>query len=173
VKDVQGRIVRRCRVTLAHEFTPAIARALGKDAKPLLEALREGSIEKATMPIDGLAAAGAFTAHGGGVSIGKMVGVKAVASKSSEEDSGPTIQLEFDFPWDKDAWVFLGEHCSAMADVVLTKRQLALDLQDEQDPLSDAAAAFHRSAERMGAKVSIETPDGKTTVLADHRKNKN
>lgn len=131
VKDVQGRIVRRCRVTLAHEFTPAIARALSKDAVNLLAALREGSVEKATIPIDNLGAAGAFTAQGGGVQIGTMVGVKAVASKSSSEDEGPTIQLEFDFPWDEQAWVFLGRHCTAVADVVLTKRQLAMSYEGQ------------------------------------------
>jgi hypothetical protein len=65
VQDVQGRIVRRCRVTLAHEFTAAIARELGDDAVALRKGVRENVIEKAVLPIDGLAAAGAFTAAGG------------------------------------------------------------------------------------------------------------
>lgn len=127
VKDVQGRIVRRCRVTLSHEFTEAIAKALGPDAKAVRAALREGSVEKAVMPIDNIGAMGAFTASGGkGIEIGTMVGVKAVATAATKEDEGPTIQFEFDFPWDEKAWVFLGRHCSAIADVVLTKRQLAM-----------------------------------------------
>ena len=130
VKDVQGRIVRRCRVTLSHEFTDAIARALGSDAKHIRAALRDGSVEKAVMPLDTMGAMGAFTAGGKGIEIGTMVGVRATATAAKEEDSGPTIQLEFDFPWDEKAWVVLGRNCSAMADVVLTKRQLSLPMAE-------------------------------------------
>ena len=126
VQDVQGRIVRRCRVTLAHEFTPAIARELGEGAVSLRKAVRENEVEKAVLPSDGVGAAGACTASGGGVSIGRMVGVKATVTNAKNEDDGPTIALEFDFAWDEDAWVFLGRNCSAIAEVVLTKRQLAL-----------------------------------------------
>jgi hypothetical protein len=129
VQDVQGRIVRRCRVTLAHEFTIAIARELGENAVNLREGLRDSSIEKAVMPIDGIAALGAFTAQGGSIEIGRMVGVKATVTKSKEDEAGPTIQLEFDFAWDENAWLFLGRNCSAVADVVLTKRQLVLAME--------------------------------------------
>jgi hypothetical protein len=55
-----------------------------------------------------------------------MVGVKATVSKAKNDEDGPTILLEFDFAWDEDAWVWLGRNCSAVAEVVLTKRQLAL-----------------------------------------------
>jgi hypothetical protein len=125
VQDVQGREVRRCRVVLVHEFTADIARALGEAAVALRGHLRDNEIEKAVIPIDALAALGAFTAAGGGVEIGRLAGVKATLLKA-KDDEGPTVQLEFEFAWQEDAWLFLGRHTAAMASVVLTKRQLAL-----------------------------------------------
>lgn len=129
-KEVDGRIVRRCRVVLAHEFTLEIARELGKDAVSLREGLRANAIEKATLPIDGIAALGALAVPGGGagVSIERLIGVKANCLKSRKDDEGPTVQLEFEFGWDENAWLFLGRHCNEVAEVVLTKRQLSLVL---------------------------------------------
>jgi hypothetical protein len=126
VKDVDGRIVRRCRVTLAHEFTAAIAKELGKDAIAVRSALKSGAVEKAVIPIDSLAALGAFAALGEKVKVERLTGVKAVALAPKNDDEGATIQLEFEFLWDPAAWAFLGKHCSTVAEVVLTKRQLTL-----------------------------------------------
>jgi len=126
VKDVQGRMVRRCRVTLSHAFDADIARELGKDAISLRKSLKDNAIEKATLPLDGFAALGAFSAGGKSIEIQRMVGVKANCTQAKDSEDGPTIQLEFEFQWDEKAWVFLGRNCSAMADVVLTKRQMAL-----------------------------------------------
>jgi hypothetical protein len=109
-----------------HEFTRDIARELGEDAENMREALRSNAAEKVVVPIDGIAALGAFTAAGDAVQIERMIGVKATALKSKDEGEGPTIQLEFDFPWSEAAWLFLGRHCSAVADVVLTKTQLVM-----------------------------------------------
>jgi len=122
-------LVRRCRVTLSHEFTRDIARELGTDAAAVRKALHSGGVEKAVLPIDTIAALGAFKAKGGGVNIGRMVGVKATAT-ASKDDAPPRIDFEFEFAWQKDAWIFLGEHCNALADVTLTKRQLALALDE-------------------------------------------
>lgn len=126
--EVAGRWVRRCRVTLAHEFTHDIARELGEDAVALRVGLTSFSIEKAVLPIENLSALGALSVPngGGGVSIERMYGVKATCIAAKKDGEGPTIQLEFEFPWQEDAWVFLGRHCNAVADVVLTKSQLAL-----------------------------------------------
>ncbi len=130
VSDVDGRTLRRCRVVLAHEFTLEIARELGDGAVAMRTSLRTGEVEKAVMPIDGIAALGAFTARDGGIEIGRMVGIKATALAAKKDDDGPTIQLEFEFQWQEDAWLFLGRNCNATADVVLTKRQLALAIGD-------------------------------------------
>jgi hypothetical protein len=126
VQHEQGRVLRRCRVVLSHEFDADIARELGKDARALRQGLRDNAIEKATLPLDGIAALGAFTADGKSIEIGRMIGVKASCSKAKDSEAGPTIELEFEFSWDEKAWVFLGRNCSSMASVVLTKRQLAL-----------------------------------------------
>lgn len=127
VDGVEGRILRRCRVVLVHQFTPAIARELGKDAVALRAGLRALAIDKAVLPIGGVAALGAFTAGGETIKISRLIGVKATAIAPNEDsEAGATIQLEFEFQWDEAAWGFLGRHCAAVASVVLTKRQLTL-----------------------------------------------
>lgn len=126
VQDVDGRLLRRCRVTLSHEFTEDIARTLGPDAENVREGLRNHGVERAVLPIEGIAAAGGFTVRGEGVQINRLLGLKATALAPKEEDAGATIQLEFEFAWQEDAWIFLGRHCSAVADVVLHKAQLTL-----------------------------------------------
>ena len=132
-KDVDGRPVRRCKVTLAHEFDVAIARELGKEAEVVRKGMRHGAIDKAIFPIDGLAAMGVFGSKGDKVNVGRMVGVRATAMKPKTDDAGPTVHLEFEFAWQEDAWLFLGRNCNAVADVVLTKRQLALALDDAKN----------------------------------------
>lgn len=129
-KDVDGRMVRRCVVTLAHEFTAGIARALGDDALAVRDAIRDHSVEKAVMPIDSIAAIGAFKAGDDAVEIGRMIGLKATALSAKNDDDGPTVQLEFEFVWQEDAWVFLGRHCNTVATGVLTQRQLMLAAND-------------------------------------------
>ncbi len=171
VKNVQGREVRRCVVVLAHEFTHDIARALGEDALALLDLLRSNAVESAIVPIDGLAALGHFIARDSAVEIGRMAGIKAKCLKSSDGDEGPTIQLEFEFSWQEDAWLFLGRNCAAVASVTLTKHQLALG--EDDGALQKAGAAFRQAAERLGARITVRTGDGKESVLADARKKKN
>lgn len=125
VKDVDGRLIRRCRVVLSHEFTEDIAKALGSDARSVRDGLRSGGIEKATMPIGLISAMGVFSGPDGeAIEIGTMSGVKATGLAPKDSDAGATIQLEFDFAWQEDAWLFLGRHCSAIASVVLTQNQL-------------------------------------------------
>ena len=74
--DVDGRVLRRCLVVLAVEFTDDIARHLGGDAKSVLKGLRSGGIAKAQLPIDTVAAIGAFVGRAGDTAdIGSMIGV--------------------------------------------------------------------------------------------------
>jgi hypothetical protein len=133
-KNVDGRQVRSCRVVLSHEFDDELAAALGPKAKHILKGMEDGEIESATLPIDGLAAIGAFSSPGNkknAVRVPYMRGTKARAKAGGKEEEPPTLRLEFEFAWNKDAWVFLGEHCSAIASVVLTQTQLALAATDE------------------------------------------
>jgi len=124
-KQVSGVWIRRCRVTLAHEFEAGIAAALGPEAKQCLIGLRNGALEKVVLPIEELAALGALKAGDQAVRIERMVGVKAIGTRGKEEEP-PIIAMEFDFDWDEAAWLFLGRHCNAEASVLLTKRQLTL-----------------------------------------------
>lgn len=128
-KTVDGRLLRTCRVTLVHEFTFDIAREIGKEAVAVLGALKSEAVESVKMPIGELVMMGAFVGDGGeAIEVARMLGVKATGKKSKTDVGGPTIALDLEFLWDPTAWVFLGEHCNSMADVVLTKRQLALAL---------------------------------------------
>jgi hypothetical protein len=128
-QDSGGIVFRRCIVSLVHEFTADIARDLGPEATKLRDGLRSGAIEKVTMPIDGIAAIGDFATAQDVVHVGRMCGLKAVVS-APKEDEPPVIQFDFEFTWQEDAWAFLGRHCNSIADVVLTKRQLALMAND-------------------------------------------
>ena len=131
VVEHDGRVIRRCRVVLVHDFDEDIAAELGKDAKRVRESLVDGGVTKAELPIERVVAAGAFTTREAGakqfgVQVGIMVGVKAVATAAKNDADPPTIAFEFEFNWQEDAWVFLGRHCTAIADVVLTKAQGSL-----------------------------------------------
>jgi hypothetical protein len=132
-KNKDGRVVRSCRVTLSHEFDEELAAALGKKARSVLQGMKDGEIETATLPIDGLAAVGAFhelREKKIAVKVPYMRGVKAKAKAGGKDEEPPTLRLEFEFAWNRDAWLFLGEHCSAMASVVLTQTQLVLTTED-------------------------------------------
>ncbi len=126
-QDVDGRLLRRCRVVLSHEFDSDIASAIGGSARVVREGLLNGAIDKAVLPINGLAALGVFVAAGDTVEIPRLTGVKATATKG-KEDEPPEMLLEFEFAWLETAWVFLGRHCSAIADVLLTRAQLTMEM---------------------------------------------
>lgn len=126
VTEKDGRVVRRCRVQLVHEFTSDIAHELGREAVQLRKSLADLAVLKAELPITNIAALGAFTAEGAACRIGRMVGIKAVATAPKEGEDGAQIAFEFEFAWQEDAWVFLGRYCAAVADVVLTKAQMPL-----------------------------------------------
>jgi hypothetical protein len=121
VKLVSGLAMRRCAVVLTHVFDESIASELGQEGVDVRAGLMSHGIEKAVLPIGGMRAAGAFQANGESVSINHMFGVKVTGTAGKKEDQPPVIDFEFDFPWNADAWAFLGRHCSSEADIVLHK----------------------------------------------------
>lgn len=134
-KDIDGRIVRIISVELVHDLTADLARSLGKAARSNRDELKSLGVSKVVMPIDGLVAHGAFTAADEtAVHIGSMKGTKAELTKPSKEDGVPQAKLCFEFFYDRDAWVFLGEHCNAVARVVITKKQGELDFDAPPPP---------------------------------------
>ncbi len=127
VKDIDGRLLRRCTVGLTHEFNRDIAKELGKEALAVLKGLKNFGIEKATLPIDRISALAVLTdTQGEAVEIKELRGVKATCT-APKDDGIPTILFEFDFRWQEDAWLFLGRNCSAIASLHLTKVQLGLE----------------------------------------------
>lgn len=165
--NVEGVMMRRCRVVLSHPFDLDIANELGSDGRNMLAALKSGGAEKVVMPIDRMQADGAFVAGEDVVTIGHLIGVKATGAAAKQEDESPTIQLEFEFPWDVAAWAFLGLHCNASASVTLTKRQQELSFGAAASRVTDAADRFRKSVPR-GTTMSLVSSDGRRTkVLGD------
>ena len=133
VKGGEGLIRRICRITLKREFDLEMARGLGPDAVEALAALKSGGFEACTMPIGAIVATGAIrcsilsTADVDEVKIPVLYGVKA-KGKAGKDGDPPSIALEFSFGWDERAWVFLGRHCEAYAEIILTRTEQQLEL---------------------------------------------
>lgn len=121
VKTIQkDDIVRRvCSLTLAREFDDTLAAALGGEARKTLDGLRSRGVKDATLPIGAIVANAKLICGTQHVTIPVMKGVSAKAKISSNEEFPPSIKLEFEFDFFADAWVFLGRHCAAWADVEL------------------------------------------------------
>lgn len=124
-------VIRRVRIKVDRAFDEEIAEALGPDAVRVREGLATHGIEKATLPIDVIVCEGSLKAPAGTANIPRMHGMRAVgtAPKSDEPDDpngDPIIQLEFDFPFSEDVWVFLGRNVGAWAEIKLVKAQLSL-----------------------------------------------
>lgn len=122
----EGVIRRTVKVTLAREFDVPLAVALGKDAKKALALLEVGSLTEATIPIDRIVALGVLRSMDQEVRIAPLHGVVAKAKAGSDEGAPPTVKLEFEFDWEKAAWVFLGWNLSAVAEIEIATMQLEL-----------------------------------------------
>lgn len=127
VKSKDGITVRTCKITLEREFDIVIAAGLGGDAKQSLLALETGGMESCVLPMDAVVADAMLTAgDGDSVRIRHLSGVKAKGSASSEDGFPPSIKLEFEFPFQTDAWVFFGKSCGTTADILLKRAQMEL-----------------------------------------------
>jgi len=134
-KLVDAQVVRKMTVTLKREFDIFLARAIGGDAKELLDALSSGGAEKVQIPIDTVIAS--LNLHVGGsgvtgtakedkVSIGRCFGKKAVATEAKTEDTKPSIALDFEFLFDERAWAWFGRNVGGFATVDIKPSQLTL-----------------------------------------------
>lgn len=125
VKEKDGVVARRCRMVLEREFDEVIAAGLGKDAKKVLASLKTGGIEDATLPMGEVTAEADLRCDGDKVKIGQLRGIKPKAA-AGDEDMPPSVKLEFEFPYNDEAWSFLGRNCGAYATVTLRRRQMEL-----------------------------------------------
>lgn len=124
----EGVIRRTVKLTLAREFDVMLAQALGKDARKALALLEAGSLSEATIPIDRIVATGVLQSMGQEVKIMPMRGVVAKAKSSNIDEQTPcSIKLDFEFEWEKEAWVFLGWNLSAVAEVSIAAIQKEME----------------------------------------------
>lgn len=137
-KEKEGRLVRRCKLTLSARFDEEIAAALGSDAEKARKSLEKGGLEKAVMPIDAVVVDAILKSDGKSITIREITGTKATGKCGSpegedeESDGKPaTIALEFDFAWSAESWGFLGKHCSEMVSVDLVPVQGQLKANGE------------------------------------------
>src|SRR5687767_2490704 len=123
-QEKDGVYVRTCTLSLEREFDDLVAGGLGAEAKKALSCLKSGGMLKCVLPMDAVNAAGTLMSVSGEVvEIGVLRGVKATGTVDPEGDFPPTVVLEFEFMFSKEAWIFLGEQCGAAATVTLIKRQ--------------------------------------------------
>jgi hypothetical protein len=118
-KTIDGVTTRRCRIKLDREFDDAIAACIGPEAKRALDGVKSGAIERLTFPIDAVLAKLDLVAQDGGetVAIERVVGVRAVAKSARQNDVSPSVRLEFEFPFFRSAWIFMGENVGAVANI--------------------------------------------------------
>lgn len=127
VKEKDGLTVRRCKMVLEREFDDLIAAAIGSGAKKARSGLISGEMEKVVMPITALTCSADLRAgKKDRVAIGSVVGVKATGKATSEDETPPSIELEFEFLFDEAAWAFLGRNCGALATITMEQRQQEL-----------------------------------------------
>lgn len=167
--EEDGIVARIVRMTLAREFDSIIASAIGGDAYTLLDALREHSASKVEIPIDAVSGECRLEGEqGDAVTIKLVKGVKAIGKAPGKEESEPTVELVFDFPFQIEAWAFFGRNVSARVALVFTKTQLEL-------PGTAPAAHAAGAKEKTGGPAVVEAldrlkasvPDGtKLSILA-------
>lgn len=131
VKQNDGVIRRTCKITLAREFDPLIAEALGPGAKKVREAVSSHELHKVVIPVDSLVLAGKLKAGTAGrpdvVEIPLLRGITATAKAGKEEDDPPSVKIALEFDFSDEAWGFFGRNVSAYADVCLSRLQQTFD----------------------------------------------
>lgn len=133
-KEENGIVTRTVRMTLVREFDALIARAIGGDAKDLLESLRSKSCVKVEIALDGVIGNCKLDGEkGDSVVIKGATGVKAIGKVAKKEDEDPKIELVFEFPFLLAAWTFFGQNVGSRATLLFTKQQLDLP-QTEKKP---------------------------------------
>jgi hypothetical protein len=127
VREKDGVIRRTCEITLAREFDPVIADALGSSAKRVREDVSAGELRKVVIPVDSMILAGTLKTRIGGkgdqVEIPMMRGLTAVAKAGKEEDDPPSVKIDLEFDFSEEAWLFFGRNVSAYAEVTLSRLQ--------------------------------------------------
>ncbi len=141
---------RLCKLSLEREFDSAVADAIGADAKRALKALQTHGLTEVVIPIDAIA--GTLDLAGPSetvVKIAHVTGVKAKcrAGKADNEEDPPKIRLEFVFPWQEQAWAFLGHNCMCLADVEFTPAQTTIPF-----PAPVAVAPKEKGRKKAAAK---------------------
>jgi hypothetical protein len=123
-----GIVVRTCTLTVVRELDSLIAAAL-PGAKKVYSAIKSGDVTSCVVPTDRIVCEIQLRADREKLSIERAKGTKATCKAGDfEKDKPPTIELEFEFTFNQDAWVFLGRHVGAMAKLTLNRSQQEMDL---------------------------------------------
>lgn len=120
-----GITTRTCYITLTGEFEDLVAAGMGADAKKALASLQAGGMTSCVLPIDRLLCEARLVSDGKSLHIDRLKGTKASA-KAGKPEEPIRIDLEFEFMFNREAWIFLGEHAGAAALVTLNRVQLGL-----------------------------------------------
>ncbi len=154
VKEDGAFVFRTVRMALEREFDSEIAAVIGGSAADAFELLADGGVSKVVLPIDAVSARGVLEGKTR-ISLDKITGVKATASvgKAKEDEAAPLkLKLEFDFPFDREAWAMLGAEAGDYIAVTLTRNQLDLPGTGKGMPAVPAAAAPPAETKANGKK---------------------
>lgn len=179
-KDEDGVLSRRVKIRLDREFDDEIAAQIGSEAVRALKGLANGGLAKVTMPIDGIHATLELRgASGDKAKVALATGVKAVAKGPRDDDSPPSVQLEFEFLFQDNVWAFLGRNIGGMA--TLSIHTVQLDLPKTAAPKEKASEsdarqlqngiAGHTGSRRKGASDRADEQGATSPEEAEELRN--
>lgn len=126
VEQHDGIVIRRMHLSLDRELDDELAHGLGRGAKKARALLLDHSVEKCTIGLGTVEAKGVFACGSDRVELGSLRGVLATCKAGDDGEVPPGVRLEFEAPYNDDAWAFLGRNCGAYVHITLTRRQLEL-----------------------------------------------
>lgn len=166
-KQKDGFVIRRCRVVLAREFDAVIAAGIGGEANKLRKSLTDRSISKVEIPIDAIKAECELISGDQVCTVKAVTGVRAVCAASTDSDndeSPPSVHLELEFPFQREAWLFLGERAAAYVSVTLTPSQKSL-FDDDDGPLLSTGGTV-----QTGPAIAVSMPKPSRKPAAKRRR---
>jgi len=155
VKD--GITTRKIKMTLEREYDDFLAASLGSDAIAARKLLKSGGLEKATIPLDAVRASATLrNFEGTRVAVPLICGVKAEgkAPDTIGDEVPPSIKMQFEFVYSREALLFFGESLGMSAEITLVPQQLEL-LKDP--PASSGRSAVERAVDEFKRSIPAGT----------------
>jgi hypothetical protein len=130
VTDKDGVVRRICKLVLAREFDDVLGLGLGLPAVAAgaMRALKKNDLSQVVVPLDAIPAVTATLKGADGLecTIPALHAVRARA-KAGDDDTEPTVKIEWTFEWSEKPWVFLGRYSALTVTVTLRSIQTEME----------------------------------------------